>query len=121
MAEGQVSARTRTLPLMHAGVMLQDILIPCVVLLTTLVAYLIGRTSARSARTSLKTALAGMFECVGAFLLFFGLNVALSATLVSIARMTGSQFVSSYAIEDVTLAILSALQGLLFRFWWHSQ
>lgn len=101
--------------------MLQDILIPCIVLTTTLIACLAGRATSQPAHTSLRTAIAGVLECIGAFALFFALNVILGTTLVFAARAAGLQFVSAYALKDSTLLILSALQGLFFRFYWQSR
>jgi hypothetical protein len=99
---------------------MEDFLVPLVLVATTMSAFLVGRLFSRSSETSLATAIVLMFECVGAGVVFFGLNVALAMALVLVVRTVGSQFVSLYAIDDVTLVILSFLQGLVFRFWWRS-
>jgi hypothetical protein len=91
-----------------------------VVTITSSVAYLAGRRYVASSRTSLAEALAGLLECIGAFLIFLCLNVASGVALILLFRSVTPRFVSLYALQDGLLVILSAVQGLLFRFWWRA-
>src|SRR5688572_13284860 len=97
---------------------LDDIFIPLIVAITTSIAYLAGRRFVASSRMSLADAVRGLMECIGAFLIFLCLNVVSGVALILLVRSITPRFVSLYALQDVLLIILSAVQGLLFRFWW---
>jgi len=95
-------------------------LILTVIAITTVSAYLLGQRIRRRPVAALSTALTGMFECVGACVLFLLANVAVGVSVVLAARSAGWTFASLYAVNDVTLVVLAVLQGLFFRFWWRS-
>lgn len=69
----------------------------------------------------MKDAVQCVLECLGAAAMFFGFNLALGATLIGAVRASGARFVPFYVLDDVILLILSAVQGLLFLFWWKSR
>ena len=98
--------------------MLEDFLVAGIILTTSLVAYLLlGRVSAPGARPPFRIALARFFECLGAFVVFFTMNVTMIIALGLFARTAGLAFISLYAARDVLLLILSAAQAVLFSFW----
>lgn len=85
---------------------------------TSLVAYLLGRRRLRLSRPGLAAASRATLEAVGLATLFFGANIVLAALAVALARAVTRGFVSAYAINELTLAAASLLQGFLVRWWW---
>ena len=67
-----------------------------------------------------RSALARVLECVGLTVLFAGGNTVLGATLTLLARALTQRFVSLYLTTDSVLLALSALQAVMFRWWWGS-
>jgi hypothetical protein len=98
--------------------MLENAIVCIVVALTTLGAYLISR---KSNVVSFRTAVNRTLETLGASVLFLGLNMFLGTTLLVLARAGGYPNVSLYDLSDVAVVLLSAVQGLLFRFWRQSE
>lgn len=98
--------------------MLEDLLVAGIILTTSLAAYLLlGRMSARRVWRPFRIAVGCFFECIGAFVAFFTVNVTLVITLGLFARVAGLRFISIYAAGDVLLLILSAVQAVLFSSW----
>ena len=99
--------------------MLEDHLVLLLVAMTTGVAYLLGRKVSTGAKSSLQDALRKCMECVGAFLVFLSANMVLGVAVIFLIRSFTPRFVSIYALtEDLTLLILSAVQGVVFGLWW---
>ena len=67
---------------------------------------------------SLWRAVGTVMECLGMFLLFLILNVALGLAFVLFTRGFTNQFVSAYSLSDSTLIFLSLFQGFVFQLWW---
>ena len=80
-------------------------------------AYAIGRarpTPGRSIRQTIET----MLECVGASTLFLVFNAVMGAAIILLIRTFTTRFVDLYELEDLTLLVLSTVQGFVFRLWW---
>ncbi|HYL81459.1 MAG TPA: hypothetical protein VEU07_11645 [Candidatus Acidoferrum sp.] len=65
----------------------------------------------------LRAAVGKTLECVGATLVFFLANLAAGMAVVLLGRLLTRGFVSLYLANDVTLLVLSLLQGLTFEWW----
>lgn len=65
----------------------------------------------------LGTALIGVLDCLWAVLVFLVVNVVTTLGLIAVARVLGGESLSSYLAADVTLLIVSALQGIAFHLW----
>lgn len=87
---------------------------------TTYLAYLLTRRLAGSSGRSLRRASEITLECIGACVVFLGLNLALGVALVLLIRGLTPWFVSLYDVSDTILVVLSVLQGFVFQIWWRS-
>ena len=85
--------------------------------LTSLGAVLAGARGLGLRPGTLGAALIRGAELVGAALLFWLANVALGMTLTLVARNVGLGFVSLYLNTDVSILIVSCVQGLVFECW----
>ena len=84
---------------------------------TSVGAYLFGtRVGGLSAR-AIRKAAGKMFECFGASLVFFVVNLGAGMIGILAARALTREFVSLYMAADVTVLVLSVLQGLIFVWW----
>src|SRR5262249_11839789 len=88
------------------------------VALTSAAAYQIVRNNCRSARTALADALGSLIECVGAFVLFFFVNLVLGAVVIFLIRGFTPLFVPLYGLESLPLVLLSAAQAFVFQRCW---
>ncbi len=87
-----------------------------VVLTTSLAAGLIVRGPG-GGRRGLGRAIWLMLELAGLSTLFLAANLLLGVLLVLAIRSLSPLFVSAYVLNDVTLLMLSCLQGGLFFCW----
>ncbi len=85
--------------------------------LTSVVGYLIGAHRLGLARAGLRGAAAAALETIGLGVLFLAANLALALLPILAGRAWGGGFVSLYQIDDVMIAAVSLLQGLVFRWW----
>jgi hypothetical protein len=85
--------------------------------LTSVGAYLVGVKRLGLSRTGLRTAVGRTLECMGLALGFFVVNLAVGMTIVLVGRLLTREFVSLYYANDVSLLVLSVLQGLTFLWW----
>lgn len=97
-----------------------EVFIILIVVITTCVAYLAGSRYLSSSRPSIAEALGNAMEYLGAFVMFFCVNVMLGVALIFLIRSVTPRFVSAYVLQDVTLVILSAIQAVWFLTWWRS-
>ena len=85
---------------------------------TSALAYLLlgqpGRGNGR-----LRFAIAQATAFVGAGVVFFVANIVLGLLAVLAFRASTGQFISIYVLNDISLLLLSLLQGLVFRTWWN--
>jgi len=92
-------------------------LILALVGLTTAGAHLVGRRGFRLSEKQLWPAVSRMFEGIGMGLAFFAINLLAGAIFILAVRRVTGRFVSVYHVEDLSLLVLSLLQGLIFQWW----
>ena len=85
--------------------------------LTSAVGYLLGRRRLTLTPAGLRAAVAATLEALGLGVLFLLANVALTLIPLLASRALGARFVSIYGVDYGTLAAVSLLQGLVFRWW----
>ena len=88
--------------------------------LTCLAGYLLGARRLGLSRAGLGAAVSAALETIGLGVLFFAGNLALVVLPLLAARAWSGPFVSVYGTDYVTIAAVSLLQGLVFR-WWREQ
>jgi hypothetical protein len=98
---------------------IQNLLLFVLTVLSSACAYAIGRTRATSCR-SIRQTIETMLECIGASTVFLVFNAILGAAIILLIRTLTTRFVDLYELEDLSLLILSTLQGFVFRLWWRS-
>jgi hypothetical protein len=95
--------------------------LPLLAVLTSAAAYvLLVRAGKRPAR-ALRSALGRTLEVVGVSSVFLVANLAVGLLIVLLVRGASGWFISAYVLNDATLPILSALQGLIWSFWRHGE
>ncbi len=99
---------------------MEALLILALVGVTSLGGYLVARRWLRLRPSALCGAWARALECVGLTLVFLAANLAVGMLLILGYRGLTGRFVTVYAINDVTLVLLSILQAILLRWWWES-
>ena len=67
--------------------------------------------------TLLNDAVGEVIQCVGAFIVFFVLNLMVGGVLIFVIRGVW-RFFPLYTLADVGLLIISAFQGFVFHLWW---
>ncbi len=87
---------------------------------TSLGGYLVARRWLRLRPSALYGACSRALECVGLALVFLAANLAVGGLLVLGYRGLTGRFLTIYAINDLTVALLSVLQAILLRWWWES-
>src|SRR5262245_10760948 len=100
--------------------MLEQLILLLAVLASTAAAYYLFRRRGKSQAKSFRQAASEVMECLGIFIVFLGVNVCLGLGAILLVRSVTQIFVSLYVMDDVTLIVLSALQGFIFRLWWRS-
>jgi hypothetical protein len=85
--------------------------------LTCLGSYLLGTRRLGLSRAGLRAAVAATLEAIGLGVLFFAVNLALVVLPILAARAWTGRFVSLYGLDHVTIATVSLLQALVFRWW----
>ena len=76
-----------------------------------------GRRRLGLSPAGLRAAAAAALETIGLGVLFLLANLALTMLPILVSRALGTRFVSIYSVEYDTLATVSLLQGLVFRWW----
>ena len=84
---------------------------------TTVGAYLVARKWLGLPLGRLGQAVRRTLEGVGMSLVFLVLNLTAGAVTILIIRAVTGHFLSIYALSDVTIGILSLVQGLIFQAW----
>lgn len=85
--------------------------------LTSVGIYLFGRMGLGLSGRGLKAAVGKVLECVGATILFFGLNLVVAVIVILVIRRLTGHFVLLYPANDVAWLILSLAQALIFQWW----
>ena len=96
---------------------LQNLLVPAVVVLTSVAAYVVGRMMLGLPARGIHTAWGEALEVVGAALVFLVVNTAAVVALALATRLLTRGFLSVYVVEDPMLLTLSLLEALVFRLW----
>ena len=84
---------------------------------TSVGAYLFGTRVAGLSVRAIRKAAGKMFECFGVSLVFFVVNLSAGMIGILVARALTREFVSLYMAADVTVLVLSVLQGHAFVWW----
>lgn len=96
-------------------------LLPLLAVVTSAAAYVIGVRVWRRRPWALRQALRHALEVIGLASVFLVANLAVGVLIVLLVRGISARFVSAYVLDDETLVVLSALQGMLFSFWRHAE
>jgi hypothetical protein len=88
-----------------------------VALVTSAAAYALGTRALHRSPRRLRAAVSATLELIGVSALFFVVNVVVGALAIGAVRGLTSTFVSIYHVSDVSLLVLSLVQGLLFAGW----
>jgi hypothetical protein len=93
-----------------------DLFVLGLIAFTSTGAMLIGIRGRLATRT-LIAGVAEALEVLGAGLVFFAINLATGIVALLLARVVGTGYPSLYLAADVTVLILSLLQGLTLHCW----
>ena len=88
--------------------------------LTSLTAYLFGARRLSLSASHLRAARRRVLEGVGLAVIFFAANLAGWIVAVLATRALTGWFVSVYLFNNVSIGVLSLVQGLMFQSWWES-
>jgi hypothetical protein len=84
---------------------------------TSVGAYLLGTRVVGLSARDIRKAVGKMFECFGVSLVFFVVNLGAGMIGILATRVITRGFVSLYMAADVTVLVLSVLQGVTFVWW----
>ena len=84
---------------------------------TSLAGYVMARRWLGLSGERLPEALARALELSGVSAMFLVLNVGVGVAAVLAVRGLTSRFVSIYFLDDASLVVLSAIQGVVFECW----
>jgi hypothetical protein len=96
---------------------MSSITLVLIVVLTSLGAYLTATRFAGLRRADLQGALLETLECLGLVVIFLLANFTVGAAMILGLRALTGRFISIYVVNDVTLAILSLLQAIVYHRW----
>ena len=88
-----------------------------VIALTSLAALWLGARRGGLDVWRLRTAALESLDCVWTVLAFLAANIGGTIAMVSIGRMVVPEYLSIYVAGDLTLVVVSAVQGVLFHLW----
>src|SRR5262245_28062151 len=88
-----------------------------IVALTSSGAFVIGTSSLWLNWPAFGLAVGEPHECVGLAVVFLVVNVLAGVVLILGLRALTGRFISIYWLNDVSLAVLSLLQALVFHCW----
>lgn len=91
--------------------------VPVLVGITSLGGFLLGARAFGLSAGGLRAAVGKTLECVGLTIIFFLTNLLAGMAVVLLGRLLTRGFASLYLANDVTLLVLSLLQGLTFQWW----
>lgn len=83
---------------------------------TSFGAYLYARRVSHLSGPALRTAWNTVLECLALTLVFFAFNLLTGFVVVAIGRAWGL-FISLYDVSDMSVVVISLLQGTLLRLW----
>lgn len=85
--------------------------------LTSAMGYLYGRGVLRLSHRELSKAWGAALDCVWLSMVFFALNLSLGVVGIFVSRVASGIFISLYDVVDVTVLLVSLLQGVVFQVW----
>jgi hypothetical protein len=97
--------------------MIEEAFVPAVAVTSTAVGCWIAARRLGWPLRGLGPAFGKVLECVGAVVLFCGLNAVVGTALIFAARALSGRFVSLHLGADQSLLAVSALQALVFQWW----
>jgi hypothetical protein len=97
---------------------MRSVLVLGLVAVTSVAAGLIGRWGLRLPAAAVGAAAARTLECLGLAMVFVAANLAVGLAVILSFRAISGRHVSVYLLNDVTIVVLSVLQGMVFRWWW---
>lgn len=92
-------------------------MILALLVITSVGGYVFGRKAMRLSNRALSSAWRTLLECVCLSLVFFVLNLLVAFVWILGSRVMTGNFISFYVVSDITLLMLSLLQGAIFEFW----
>ena len=92
---------------------METAIVAALVTVTSLAAAWLARRHRPLSAARLGVALATAMEAVGWCVLFFVVNVGVGLLAILAVRVFAGTFVSVYVLNDTSLVVLSALQGLI--------
>lgn len=84
---------------------------------TSVGAYIFGTRVVGFSARDIRKAVGKMCECFGVSLIFFVVNLGVGMIGILAMRAVTRGFVSLYMAADVTVVLLSVLQGVTFVWW----
>jgi hypothetical protein len=90
-------------------------------LLTSVLAYATTRGARTVTAGFVRRAIRGLFEWIGSFACFLGVNVFLGVVIIVAVRGVTQRFIAVYDLDNPLLMILSAAQGFVFQLWWRRE
>jgi hypothetical protein len=94
-----------------------QLLIPVLVGVTSVGAYLVGAKGLGLPQKCIHKAVRRMLDCLGITLIFLGVNLGAVVIVILAARALTGEFLSLYLATDETLLVLSLIQALIFQGW----
>ncbi len=94
-----------------------QLLIPVLVGVTSVAAYLVGAKGLRLSHGCIHKAVRRMLDCLGVTLIFLGVNLGAAVIVIVAARVLTREFLSLYLVADEALLVLSLIQALIFQGW----
>ena len=85
--------------------------------LTSVAAYLGGVRRLGLSRRALRAAVLSALQFVGMWIAFLAMNLAVGLVAVLAIRSFTTGFLSAYLLNDPSILLLSALQGITFECW----
>ena len=89
--------------------------------MTSLTAYLFGARRLNLHASRLRAAGRRVLEGVGLAVIFFAANLSGWIAAILATRALTGWFVSVYLFNDLSIGVLSLLQGLMFQWWWRGR
>lgn len=87
------------------------------IVLTSVLGYAYGKWALQLSSHGFSVAWKITLECVWLGVVFFAVNLLVASTGILVSRVAVGQFLSLYAADDITIVVLSFLQGACFQLW----
>lgn len=97
---------------------MDKLVVPLLILLSSLAGYLYARRVWRIQRRDVLQAIRGALEFIGCWMLVYGANVLLGLMLILLIRRLTGFFISLYTLNSVMLVFFTLLQALAAYHLW---